>query len=71
MRDTCAYMHQENSSTGVPRHLWHSCDSCWNRAKIAVPGADRVAEEPHEPAGAQPLAIDAKGLPQGWQKNEA
>ena len=34
MRDTCSCMHQENSSVGVSRPLWHSCDTCENRAKI-------------------------------------
>jgi len=40
MRDTCSCVHQENSSTGVPRHLCHFCDKCWNRAQIGVPEAD-------------------------------
>jgi hypothetical protein len=32
-------MHEENSSIGVPRHLWHSCDKYENRAKIVPWGA--------------------------------
>src|SRR4029450_2794432 len=43
MRDTCSCMHEENSSTGVPRHLWHSCDKCENRAKIVSRGGGKAA----------------------------
>src|SRR4029450_7577819 len=39
MRDTCSCMHEETSGPGVPRHLWHSCDKCENRAKIVPWGA--------------------------------